>query len=145
MTPYALESGHTEGQWRHSSSGEGQGRLPVTQAPAGVFPGIPSSSRSPGFLPSTQTLEKKMRKCHFGTLGNLQTLYRRHKTFSKFLLVVYAAVSLSLQLSRTAVFNTVVVRVCLCHVILPTVLSPDFRPSKHLFSFRIQVNFCHHS
>lgn len=86
-----------------------------------------------------------MRKCHFGTLGNLQTLYRRHKTFSKFLLVVHAAVSLSLQLSRTAVFNTVVVRVCLCHVILPTVLSPDFRPSKHLFSFRIQVNFCHHS
>ena len=86
-----------------------------------------------------------MRKCHFGTLGNLQTLYRRHKIFSTFLLVVYAAVFLSLQLSRSVIFNAVVVRVCLCCVILPWVLSPDFLPSKHLFSFRIQVNFCHHS
>lgn len=69
MTPYALESGHTEGQWRHSSSGEGQGRLPVTQAPAGVLPGIPSSSCSPGFLPSTQALEKKNEKMPFWNAG----------------------------------------------------------------------------
>lgn len=86
-----------------------------------------------------------MRKCHFGTLGNLQTLYQRHKIFSKFLLVVHAAVFLSLQLSRSVVFNAIVVRVCLCHVILPRVLSQNFCPSKHLFSFRIQVNFCHNS